>query len=147
MKKAAIFSDNSSAVNQVYNDDHQAQLAKITSLYPHIINLRNVSSHLEKLRNLEVIFSTWGMFKLDDEVLSGLPELKAIFYAAGSVRHFACNLLEQNIQVFSAWRANVIPVAEFSLGQILLANKGYFRNFRDCATPIGRGSTPISRTW
>ena len=143
MKKAAIFSNNPSDVNRVYNSNHQAQLAKITNLYPHIINLRDISLHLEKLRDLEVIFSTWGMFKLDDEVLSQLPELKAVFYAAGSVRNFAGNLLEQNIQVFSAWRANAIPVAEFSLGQILLANKGYFRNFRDCATPTGRASTPF----
>ena len=77
MKKAAIFSKNPSDVNQVYNSDHQAQLAKITNLYPHIINLENISFHLEQLRDLEVIFSTWGMFKLGDEVLSQLPELKA----------------------------------------------------------------------
>jgi phosphoglycerate dehydrogenase-like enzyme len=31
----------------------------------------------------------------------------------------------------SAWAANAVPVAEFTLGQILLANKGYFRNLRE----------------
>ena len=143
MKKAAIFSNEPSDVDRVYNGGNREQLSKITNLYPHIINQGNISSHLKKLRDLEVIFSTWGIFQLDDEVLSRLPELKAVFHAAGSVRNFARNLLAKNIQVISAWRANAIPVAEFTLGQILLANKGYFRNFRDCATPKGRARTPF----
>jgi phosphoglycerate dehydrogenase-like enzyme len=39
--------------------------------------------------------------------------------------------LERNITVVSAAAANGVPVAEFTLAQILLANKGYFRNVGD----------------
>ena len=40
-------------------------------------------------------------------------------------------------KVISGWAANAIPVAEFTVSQILLATKGYFRNIRDCTTPEG----------
>jgi len=57
-----------------------------------------------------------------------LPNLKAVFHAAGTVRYFAQPLMQRGIQVFSAWQANAIPVAEFTAAQIVLSGKGYFRN-------------------
>ena len=76
-----------------------------------------------------------------------LPNLRAVFFAAGSVQGFARPLLERGVTVVSGWAANAVPVAEFTLAQILLANKGYFRNVRDYqqgrseqAAFVGRGS-------
>jgi len=65
-----------------------------------------------------------------------LPHLRAVFYAAGSVKGFARPLLERGITLCSAWAANAVSVAEFCLGQILLACKGYFANVHDCHTPL-----------
>jgi phosphoglycerate dehydrogenase-like enzyme len=65
------------------------------------------------------------------EQLDSLPNLKAVFYAAGTVQGFARPFLARGIRVVSGWRANAVPVAEFTLAQILLANKGYFRNVRE----------------
>jgi len=48
------------------------------------------------------------------------------------VRGFARPLLRRGITVVSGWAANAVPVAEFTLAQILLANKGYFQNGREC---------------
>jgi len=39
--------------------------------------------------------------------------------------------LERGIEVFSAWTANGVPVAEWTLAQILLAGKGAQRNERE----------------
>jgi len=64
-----------------------------------------------------------------------MPSLRAVYYAGGSVRRFAHRLLERNITVVSAWQANAVPVAEFTLGQILLATKGYFRNSTEYTSP------------
>src|SRR5580700_9873175 len=72
---------------------------------------------------------------LEDRHLDQMPALKALFYAAGSVRAFAEPLLDRGITVVSAWQANAIPVAEFTLAQILLAAKGYFRNSREFRSP------------
>ena len=53
---------------------------------------------------------------------------KVVFYSAGATDNFARYFLDKNIIVASAWLANAIPVAEFCVGQILLALKGFFRN-------------------
>ncbi|HEX8465036.1 MAG TPA: hydroxyacid dehydrogenase, partial [Abditibacterium sp.] len=64
-----------------------------------------------------------------------LPQLKAVFYAAGSVQPFARSFLRRGISVVSAWAANGVPVAQWTLAQILLANKGFFRNTREFVGP------------
>jgi len=61
------------------------------------------------------------------EIAAYFPELKYIFYAAGSVQQFARPFLNAGVRVFSAWAANGLPVAEYTVAQIILANKGYFQ--------------------
>jgi phosphoglycerate dehydrogenase-like enzyme len=76
----------------------------------------------------EYLFSTWGMPTLTvEQIQTLLPQLKAVFYAAGSVQYFARPYLTAGVKIFSAWAANAIPVSEFVLAQILLAGKGYFQ--------------------
>jgi phosphoglycerate dehydrogenase-like enzyme len=78
-------------------------------------------------RDAQFIFSTWGMPKLSaEEVKKYFPSLKVVFYGAGSVQAFARPFLECGVKVVSAWRANAVPVAEFTFAQIILAAKGYF---------------------
>ncbi len=73
------------------------------------------------------IFSTWGMATLtEEEIKAYFPSLKYVFYAAGTVQAFARPFLNLGIKVFSAWQANAVPVAEYSVAQILLATKGFF---------------------
>jgi len=52
---------------------------------------------------------------------------EVIFYGAGSVQNFAREYLERGIRISSAWVANGVPVAEFTVSQILLACKGFFK--------------------
>ena len=79
-------------------------------------------------KDTEYIFSTWGMPTVtEEEIKRYLPSLKAVFYGAGSVQHFARPFLNCGIRVFSAWAANGVPVAEYTVAQILLANKGFFK--------------------
>ena len=47
-----------------------------------------------------------GMPRLEPAQLDLLPKLKAVFYAAGSVRDFAGPMLERDITVVSAWATN-----------------------------------------
>lgn len=70
------------------------------------------------------IFSTWGAPKIDNDFLSRCPNLEAIFYGAGSVKNIATTeMWDRGVVLCSAWRANAIPVSEFSLGAILLSLK------------------------
>ena len=77
----------------------------------------------------DALFSTWGMPALAaDEIRRELPRLRAVFYAAGSVQAFARPFLECGVRVFSAWGANAVPVVEYAVAQIVLANKGFFQS-------------------
>lgn len=81
-----------------------------------------------KIKNIEKIFSTWYMPEFtEEEVKKYFPSLKAIFYAAGTVKYFAEPFLKNGIKVYTASKANGISVAEFVAAQIILANKGYYQ--------------------
>ena len=93
----------------------------------------------DSIKDCEYIFSTWYMPKFtEEEVAKYLPKLKAIYYAAGTVKYFAEPFLKKGVRVFTAASANGIPVAEFTASQIILANKGYFQAQRAYKWPIWR---------
>ena len=95
-----------------------------------------------RLQELEVIIGTWGMPALTETHLARLPSLRALFYAAGSVRQFARPFLERGITVVSAREANALPVARFCLGQILLSCKGFFANNSAFTSPAAYAGAP-----
>jgi len=88
------------------------------------------------LESADFIFSTWGMPLLDEEFLAAAPNLKAVFYAAGSVKGFATEAgWKRGILISSAWVANSIPVAEYTLGTILLSLKRFWHSSRAMRLP------------
>jgi len=81
----------------------------------------------EALQEADVIFSTWGMPKLNADFLAGAPALKAVFYAAGSVKSFVTDAgWDRGIVVSSAWVANGVPVAEYTVAAIILSLKRFW---------------------
>ncbi|MBB6734207.1 hydroxyacid dehydrogenase [Cohnella zeiphila] len=135
MGRKAVFlaNRNHNSIQQVYNDDMMRQLNELVDLHPDIIDRGLLEEHRDLLREAEIAFSTWGMFELTpDEIGRYLPNLKAVFYAAGSVQYFARPFLDRQIMVVSAWAANSIPVAEYTVAQILLANKGILPTLSRC---------------
>lgn len=137
LKKAAFFG-RVDQINRVYKLGRQEQVAAATDLYPHVVGAADFEAHIPYLQDLEVIFSTWGMPSLTEAQIAQMPRLRAVFYAAGSVQGFARPFLEQDVLVVSAWAANAVPVAEFTLAQVLLAGKGYFANTRGFVSPDSR---------
>jgi len=127
-KPQAILMGKPEEIERVYSQEVLAQLKVFYELAEEVITLDNWDESFEILSRTVVIFSTWGMIKIDEQAIHlRLPNLKAVFYAAGSVHSFAKPLLDQGIRVFSAVSANAIPVAEMVSSQIILANKGFFR--------------------
>ncbi len=96
------------------------------------ITRREFDSNVEVLKNADFIFSTWGMPKLSEsEIKQYLPNLKCVFYSAGTVQYFAKPFLNLGIKVFSSASANGVPVAEYTFAQIVLATKNYFGSARN----------------
>ncbi len=142
MKKCnAIFMGNyANQIDYVYSPAQKQEIAEITNLLPGCVGAENFAEY--DLTQVEVIFSTWGMLNLTEEQLDRMPNLKAVFYGAGATDAFARPLLRRNIKLSSAWRANAIPVAEFTVAQIILALKNYFRNsaaFTEPGKPMPTG--------
>jgi len=79
---------------------------------------------MKSLRDAEVVLSAWGAVPYDMDVLDQCPNLKIIFYAAGTVTYFVTEeLLKRKIRIGTASHINARPVAEFTLGIILTALK------------------------
>lgn len=128
MKTIAIFLDDKNQLERVFSPSQLDRIRTMGLFHPRIISSENFDSELVNLENLEVIFSTWGMPCLNARQISCLPKLKAVFYAAGSVKYFAKPFLDAGVRVFSAWKVNAIPVAEYTLANILLACKRFLPN-------------------
>ena len=126
--KAIILCKAPKNIDYVYTKAQLAELAELTDLYPEVVTDLSQGD----FKDVEYVFSTWGMLTPTEEELAGyLPNLKALFYGAGATDHFVRPFFARNVKVISAWQANAVPVAEFSLAQILLALKGYYLNNRE----------------
>lgn len=128
--KSAFFNSSPQRIGEVYSRSQREQLKKLGvsgKIYD--------KSGLSEMKDVEYIFSTWGMIPLTrEEIRRYLPKLRAVFYAAGSVKYFAEPFLACGVRIFSAWQANAVPVAEYAVSQILLANKGFYSLSRLCRT-------------
>jgi phosphoglycerate dehydrogenase-like enzyme len=72
------------------------------------------------LAEVDVILTSWGMVRLDAEILARAPRLRAVFHAAGSIRYFTTpEFWSRNITVSTAHAVNAVPVAEYTLAAIL----------------------------
>lgn len=135
--KTALMADNvpwirDDIISAIYGETRLNRIRRESDLYPVRITSDNLDEHLSELSDLEVIFSCWRLPPVLLQRLEQLPNLKAIFYASGSVANFAVPILQQGIHISSGMSANSMAVAEFCLGQILLSCKGYWQNTRTC---------------
>lgn len=79
----------------------------------------------DELAEVEVLVTGWGSGSVDAAALARMPRLRAIVHTAGTVRHVVTDAVwgQGDVVVTSATEANAVPVAEFTLAQILLAGK------------------------
>lgn len=81
------------------------------------------------LATAEIIIGHWGCPTVDERALEMAPNLRLVAYGAGSVKErntITPAVFERGVVVTSAAAANAVPVAEYTLAAILLANKGAF---------------------
>lgn len=129
--KAIFLCQNPATVSSVYAPETVTRLQSLVALSKIVYTKADVLSHPEDFTDTEYIFSTWGMPAFEEaEIKACLPSLKCVFYGAGTVQSFARPFLSCGVRVFSAWAANAVPVAEYTVAQIVLANKGFFTHSR-----------------
>lgn len=130
MRKAALFHEYTPLDGDVFGKGRRERIGELTELYPEVITRGNFAEHATALRDVEVIFATWGLFPFSNEHFEKMPKLRAVFYAAGNVKAFAQPLLDHDVVLVSAWAMNATATAQLVLGQILLTCRGYYRGMR-----------------
>ncbi|MBQ7921920.1 MAG: hydroxyacid dehydrogenase [Clostridia bacterium] len=139
--KAIFLNKSAGTVRNVYGSETIAALQARCELSDTVYKKEDILANPGQFADTEVAFSTWGMpVFTEEEIKSCLPNLKCVFYGAGSVQFFARPFLACGVRVVSAWAANAVPVAEMTVAQIILGNNGYFPSSRYYSTGDHNGA-------
>ena len=134
--KIALLSSNAGKFSKVYTKPVLEKLSEYGELSERI-DKSNISKHAGFLSDCEIAFATWGMPEFNEEEIKRyMPNLKVLFYAAGTVQYFAQPFFNCGVRIFSGFAANAVPVAEYTVSQIVLALKGYFQGAKRYKTAL-----------
>lgn len=129
--KTIFLNKDGAYIDKVFTDDLRREICELADGRYETVLTDELLDNPGAFTDVKYLFSTWGMPTLTEEqIRTCLPNLECVFYAAGSVQYFARPFLNCGVKVFSAWMANAVPVAEYTVAQVLLANKGYFASSR-----------------
>lgn len=132
----------------VYESSTREQIEKNVKIDLPPLTKHNYLDYQDELKDIDFIFSGWGAPVFDKEFLDLLPNLKVIFYGAGTMKTILTDeVWRRNIRVTTANIANSIPVAEFVLAEILYSLKnGWYlsRKAREDKTFINGLYQPIN---
>ena len=147
--KAIFLCERDTTIFQVYDDENLATLQRLTGVEKRVYTKAEVLSDPARFAEVRYIFSTWHMPVMsEEEIATAFPALEALFYGAGTVQQFARPFLARGVKVYSAWAANAVPVAEMTVAEILLANKGYYltsRLYREAGRAAARAAFDACR--
>ena len=129
--KAIFLCNDASVIARVYDAQTRAAISSLCELDETVYSKADVLADPALFSDVEIAFSSWQMpVFTEEEIKACFPSLKCVFYGAGSVQFFARPFLACGVKVFSAWAANAVPVAEMTVAEIILANKGFFLSSR-----------------
>lgn len=105
-------------------------------------------NHPELLAKTDYILGTWGLPRLDANFLDRVPQLKGLFYAAGSVKSFVTpEFFQRELIISNANQANAIPVAEYAAAAILLSLKRFWQHSRETKQSRDWKRLPVPGAW
>ena len=132
IKAAWVNGGGDAGIRRVYDPETHDAVEALFDFYPGVYKKEDIIAGA--IPDAEALFSTWGMPILSaEEWEKSVPGLKIVFYGAGSVQGFARPILARGARVISAWQANSVPVIEYAVAQIILANKGFYQASRLCS--------------
>lgn len=135
-RPAVVFARMSAFTEHLFEEAHYDRLGELCE----IVDREPLESFRGEraealLPRTEILVTGWGCPRIGSRVLSLAPDLRLVVHAAGTIRDLVSDSFwDADIPLVSAADANAVPVAEFTLGAILLANKRAFslqRLYRD----------------
>lgn len=125
-------------IDLIYSSEVRQALKQTCDFIAPPLSREAILDDIDLLGEVEVLFSGWGGPKLNERFLRAAPNLKIVFYGAGSVRPIVTDAFwESGIPITSAYAANAHPVAEYTLATILLSLRNFWSYARQ--TPQGLG--------
>lgn len=110
--------------SRIYGPAEQQDIRQMVDIYAPTLSAEDVIQNRAVLHDAEVIFSGWGGPRMDADFLAAAPNLKAVFYGAGTIRGIVTDAFwQRDILITTAAAANAIPVMEYTLSQILFCLK------------------------
>src|SRR5699024_33956 len=115
---------NDRSYKLIYGKDERRDIEQMVDIYAPAQTQESIKDNSALLNEVQVIFSGWGGPLMDKQFLDEAPNLKAVFYGAGSIKSIVTkDFWDRDIVITSSYAANAIPVAEFTLSQILFSLK------------------------
>jgi phosphoglycerate dehydrogenase-like enzyme len=131
MKKKSLFILGSGNFEKIYGPGEQTAVRELTDVYSEPLTSADVQSDYTILKDCEIIFSGWGGPRIDETFLAAAPNVKAVFYGAGSIKGIVSDAFwNRDIIITSSWVANAVPVAEYTLSQIVFSLKKGWQHIR-----------------
>ncbi|MFJ8019471.1 hydroxyacid dehydrogenase [Streptomyces sp. NPDC096311] len=127
-RPSALFALSAEHVPQLYPPGSMARIRASVDIDPSLIAGTFDDPLVRRvLRDTEILLTGWGCPRIDASVLEAAPKLHTVVHAAGTVKSMiAPECWERGLLVSSAASANALPVAEYTLGMIMLAGKDLF---------------------
>lgn len=117
------FAMSAEVLDRVFTPDRRAAFAEVADIVGVLTEFTTPEAE-RLLGEVEVLVTGWGSPLIDEEALDAAPRLRAIVHAAGSVKHHLTEAVwQRDVVVSSAAAANAVPVAEYTVAMIVLANK------------------------
>ncbi|MCC5833157.1 MAG: hydroxyacid dehydrogenase [Opitutales bacterium] len=111
----------------IYTDSVREKLDQLLGAAPVFQDPKSIFEDPDRLREVDILFSGWGSPKLDQRLLSAAPNLKAVFYAGGSLDGLLSQEFKASgIRTFSTIQLNSEFVADYTTSLIYLSLKGFW---------------------
>jgi phosphoglycerate dehydrogenase-like enzyme len=124
----ALFVLGEANLDLIYSGEVREEIGRLVDVFGPPQTRESIELVPELLAETEIMISGWGAPTIDAAFLAKAPKLKAVFYGSGSVRAMVSDAFwDRGLVISSAWGANAVPVAEYSLGVILLSLKHFWR--------------------
>jgi phosphoglycerate dehydrogenase-like enzyme len=127
----ALFILNETVKEWVYPAPIFDEINQLVDVYAPIQSPDVIQQNPDILKDVDIIFSSWTCPTIDQQFLNVAPNLKVVFYGAGSIKKVVTDAFwEHGVQITHAANANGVVVAQYTLGQILMSLKGVWSHMQ-----------------
>ncbi|KAB8139038.1 hydroxyacid dehydrogenase [Gracilibacillus oryzae] len=128
----AIYIMNDDSFELIYPLQIRKEIKKLVDIDERQLSQDTLQNNYHLLKDIDILISGWGGPRLDAEFLEHAPNLKAVFYGAGSIKNMATDhMWDREIIITNAVKANAVPVIEFTISQIVFCLKNGWQFVRD----------------